>query len=127
MDELDSIVANAAARFGACADAVALEDAKASFLGKGGRLAELLKSLGKLPTGERPAAGARINAAKAEIEALLEKRRQELADAKLSQALAAEALDVSLPGRGSGVGGLHPVTRTLQRIESLFGSMGFAV
>ena len=127
MDELDSIVANAADRFGACADAVALEDAKASFLGKGGRLTELLKSLGKLPAGERPAAGARINAAKAGIEALLEKRRQELADARLSQALAAEALDVSLPGRGLGVGGLHPVSRTLQRIESLFGSMGFAV
>jgi len=127
MEDLESIVAAARAEFAACTDAAALEDGKARYLGKSGRLTELLKSLGKLPPAERPAAGARINEAKTTLEAALERRREELSDAKLAQQLAADALDVSLPGRGSGVGGLHPVTRTLQRIENLFHSLGFAV
>jgi phenylalanyl-tRNA synthetase alpha chain len=127
MDELDSIIANAQAQFDACADAAALENAKAQYLGKAGKLTELLKSLGKLSAAERPAAGARINEAKAALEVALERRRAELADQKLAQSLAADALDVSLPGRGRGVGGLHPITRTVQRIEALFRSMGFAV
>ena len=127
MDEVDSLVANALMQFSACADATALEDVKAKYLGKSGQLTEMLKSLGKLPAPERPAAGARINQAKAALEAALDKRRAELAEAKLAGELAAEALDVSLPGRGIGVGGLHPITRTVQRIEALFRSMGFAV
>ena len=127
MDELDSIVEAALAEFGACGDAAALENGKARYLGKSGKVTELLKSLGRLSAAERPAAGARINEAKATLEAALERRRAELADAKLAKALAADALDVSLPGRGPGIGGLHPVTRTLQRIEALFRSMGFAV
>jgi phenylalanyl-tRNA synthetase alpha chain len=127
MDEVDSIVTAARAEFSACTDAAALEDVKARYLGKGGKVTELLKSLGKLPAAERPAAGARINEAKKTLEAALDARRDELANAKLAKVLAADALDVSLPGRGLGVGGLHPVTRTLQRIESLFHSMGFAV
>src|SRR5205085_2232859 len=127
MNELDSIVAAALAEFGGCADAAALEDAKARYLGKAGRVTELLKSLGKLPAAERPAAGARINEAKKTLEGALDARRDALASAKLEKALAADALDVSLPGRGLGVGGLHPVTRTLQRIEALFHSLGFAV
>jgi phenylalanyl-tRNA synthetase alpha chain len=127
MDELDSIVEAALAEFSASGDAAALENGKARYLGKSGKLTEVLKSLGRLPAAERPAAGARINEAKATLEAALERRRVELADAKLAKALAADALDVSLPGRGLGIGGLHPVTRTLQRIEELFRSMGFAV
>ena len=127
MEDLESIVAAAQAEFAACTDAAALENGKARYLGKSGRLTDLLKSLGKLPPAERPAAGARINEAKATLEAALERRRNELSDTKLEQQLAADALDVSLPGRGIGVGGLHPVTRTLQRIESLFHSLGFAV
>ena len=127
MENLESIVAAALAEFAACADAAALENGKARYLGKSGRLTELLKSLGTLPAAERPAAGARINEAKATLEAALERRREELSDAKLALQLAADALDVSLPGRGAGVGGLHPVTRTLQRIEALFHSLGFAV
>ncbi|HEX8012942.1 MAG TPA: phenylalanine--tRNA ligase subunit alpha [Casimicrobiaceae bacterium] len=127
MENLESIVAAALAEFAACADAAALENGKARYLGKNGRLTELLKSLGKLPAADRPQAGARINEAKARLEAALERRREELADAKLALELAADALDVSLPGRGRGVGGLHPVTRTLQRIETLFHSLGFAV
>src|SRR5438477_7087534 len=127
MDALEPIVATALAEFAACADAAALEDSKARYLGKTGSLTELLKSLGKLPAAERPAAGARINEAQSALEAALNRRREELADVRLTQQLAAQALDVTLPGRGNGVGGLHPITRTLERIELLFHSLGFAV
>jgi phenylalanyl-tRNA synthetase alpha chain len=127
MDDLETIVAAALAEFAACADPPGLENCKARILGKTGQLTELLKALGKLPAAERPAAGARINVAKAQLEAALGRRRQELADLKLAQQLAGDALDVSLPGRGLAVGGLHPITRTLERIESLFHSLGFTV
>ncbi len=127
MPELESIVAAALADFAACTDAAALEDRKAQYLGKTGRLTELLKGLGALPAGQRPAEGARINAAKSQLEGALERRREELAEAKLTRQLAADALDVSLPGRGMGVGGMHPITRTVQRIEALFHSLGFTV
>src|SRR5215470_5245209 len=127
MQEIESIVNAALAEFTACNDPAALENSKARYLGKAGRLTELLKSLGKLPAGERPAAGARINAAKESLETALVRRREELADANLARQLAGEALDVSLPGRGQGTGGLHPITRTRQRIEALFHSLGFTV
>jgi phenylalanyl-tRNA synthetase alpha chain len=127
MDELDTIVAAALADFAGCGDPVALENVKARYLGKSGRLTELLKSLGTLSSAERPAAGARINAAKAQLEGALSSRRDELSDQKLAQQLAGEAFDVSLPGRGRNVGGLHPITRTIDRIEALFRSLGFAV
>jgi phenylalanyl-tRNA synthetase alpha chain len=127
MDDLETIVAAALAEFAACSDPASLENCKARFVGKAGQLTELLKALGKLPAAERPAAGARINAAKEQLEAALSRRREELVDLKLAQQLTGEALDVSLPGRGRGVGGLHPITRTLDRIESLFHSLGFTV
>jgi phenylalanyl-tRNA synthetase alpha chain len=127
MNELERIVAMALADFAACADPAALENSKARYLGKAGAVTELLKSLGKLSTAERPAAGAKINDAKARLEAALNARRGALADAKLTTQLAAEALDVSLPGRGHGSGGLHPITRTLERMETLFRSLGFEV
>ena len=127
MDPLETIVAAALAEFASCHDAAALENAKARLLGKSGRLTEQLKALGKLSAGDRPAAGARINDAKTTLEQALARRREELADAKLAQQLAGEVLDVSLPGRGSGTGTLHPITRTMQRIETLFHSLGFTV
>ncbi len=127
MDKLEHIVASALAEFAACNDPAALENCKAKFLGKSGQLTESLKGLSKLSATERPAAGARINQAKSELEAALSRRRDELAEAKLSHQLAAESLDVSLPGRGAGVGGLHPITRTIDRIEALFHSLGFTV
>jgi len=127
MDELSRIVESALADFSRSADAVALENAKAKYLGKAGALTGQLKMLGKLAPGERAASGARINAAKAELEDALARRRAELAEAKLAAQLAADALDVSLPGRGRGIGGLHPLTLTLERIETLFRSLGFAV
>ena len=127
MTELESIIAAAQADFAACTDPAALENAKARYLGKAGALTEQLKSLGKLSAAERPAAGARINEAKVALEAALNARRAALADAKLAAQLAAEALDVSLPGRGTAPGGLHPITRTLERMEALFRSLGFEV
>ncbi|TMH00888.1 MAG: phenylalanine--tRNA ligase subunit alpha, partial [Betaproteobacteria bacterium] len=127
MDKLEHIVASALAEFEACNDPAALENCKAKFLGKSGQLTESLKALGKLSAADRPAAGARINLAKSELEAALGRRRNALAEAKLSRQLAAESLDVSLPGRGIGVGGLHPITRTIERIEALFHSLGFTV
>jgi phenylalanyl-tRNA synthetase alpha chain len=127
MDTLEQIVSAALADFAACTDAATLENSKARYLGKAGALTELLKSLGKLSAAERPAAGARINAAKGQLEAALDARREAIAQAKLTAQLAADALDVSLPGRGLGTGGLHPLTRTLERTEALFRSLGFEV
>lgn len=126
MQELQQILDQALQQFAAIGDEAELEQAKARFLGKEGSLTALLKGLGKLSAEERPAAGARINQVKQIIEAALQQRREALQQSKLEQKLAAEALDVTLPGRGLGTGGLHPVTRTLERIEQLFRSLGFA-
>jgi phenylalanyl-tRNA synthetase alpha chain len=125
--DVDAIVKEALATFAGIDDAVALEQAKSRYLGKSGALTQLLKGLGKLPAAERPAYGSRVNAAKASLEAALEERREAIQGRKLEASLAEETLDVTLPGRGLGVGGLHPVTRTLERIEQLFRSMGFEV
>ena len=127
MEELDRIVITALADFAASADPVALENTKARYLGKAGALTDLLKGLGKLPASERPLAGARINEAKLRLDAALHARREALAQVKLDAQLMAEALDVSLPGRGQDGGGLHPLTRTLDRVETLFRSLGFEV
>jgi phenylalanyl-tRNA synthetase alpha chain len=127
MDKLEHIVASALAEFAACNDPAALENCKAKFLGKSGQLTESLKGLSKLSAAERPAAGASINQAKSELEAALIRRRNELAEAKLKEQLAGESLDVTLPGRGIGAGALHPITRTIERIEALFHSLGFTV
>src|SRR5438105_6809389 len=123
--ELNRIVASALAEFAQCDDPASLENAKARYLGKTGALTEQLKALSKLPAAERPAIGALINEAKAKLESALNARRALLADAKLERALAAEAVDVTLPGRGLGIGALHPLTRTLERVETLFRSLGF--
>ena len=127
MTELSSLIASALADFAAADDPAALENAKARYLGKAGLLTAQLKSLGTLAPDARREAGARINEAKARLEAALDARREALADARLAAQLAAEALDVSLPGRGAGAGGLHPLSLTLERIEALFASLGFTV
>ena len=127
MQELQQILEQAQQQFAAIQDEADLEQAKARYVGKEGALTQLLKGLGKLPPAERPAAGAQINQVKQGVEAALQQRREQLAQQKLAQRLAAEALDVTLPGRGTASGGLHPVTLTLQRIEQLFHSLGFAV
>jgi len=127
MPDIDSIVARAEVEFASAADAAALENAKARYLGKAGELTALLKGLGAAAPEERKQLGAAINDGKARIEAALEARRAELADARLNSRLAEEALDVTLPGRGSSRGGLHPITRTWQRVEAIFRSIGFEV
>ncbi|MGL1833300.1 phenylalanine--tRNA ligase subunit alpha [Rhodocyclaceae bacterium SMB388] len=127
MDKLEQIVEEAQAAFAAVSDAAQLEQVKARFLGKTGSLTERLKTLGKLPPDERRTAGAEINRAKSAVEAALEARREALREARLLSQLAAESLDVTLPGRGAGQGGLHPVTLTLERLEALFRSIGFIV
>ena len=127
MNDLDQVVQDAQADFSQAATPADLENAKAKYLGKAGRLTEQLKALGALGPDEKKARGALINAAKQQVESALNGRRQALADAELDLQLKAEALDVSLPGRHRGTGGLHPVSRTMERIEAIFGSMGFDV
>lgn len=127
MNELDSLVESATQLFAQSATPADLENAKAQFLGKSGRVTELMKGMAQLSVEEKKSRGAAINVAKQAIEAALTARRQALADAELQVQLKAEALDVSLPGRQRGQGGLHPVSLTLERIEGIFGSMGFDV
>jgi phenylalanyl-tRNA synthetase alpha chain len=104
-----------------------LEQAKSRFLGKTGTLTALLKQLGTLAPEERREAGAKVNLAKAEVESALEDQRKLLEAKALEQRLGAEALDVTLPGRGSKHGGIHPITQTIERIQAIFASLGFAV
>lgn len=127
MSDLDTLVSAARTDFASAATPADLENAKARYLGKSGRVTELLKALATLSVEEKKVRGAQINAAKQQVEAALTKAREALADAELNQQLKAEALDVTLPGRQRGVGGLHPVSRTMERIEAIFASMGFDV
>ena len=123
----NEIVAEALAAIHGCLDPPTLEQVKAAYLGKSGPLTELLKSLGAMPADERKTAGARINEAKQAVETALKERREALQQAELDRQLAAETLDVTLPGRGLARSGVHPVSRTLARIQALFRSIGFEV
>ena len=126
-DALIELVSNAKADFEQARTSAELENTKALFLGKSGRITELMKGMAALSVGEKKSRGAAINLAKQAVEAALNARRQALANAELEKQLQAEALDVSLPGRQRPQGGLHPVSLTLERIEAIFGSMGFDV
>jgi phenylalanyl-tRNA synthetase alpha chain len=127
MQKLEQILPEAQADFAACATITDLEQAKARYLGKSGALTEALKGLGKLSAEERPAAGAAINVVKQAVEEALKARRDAILLAEQAQQLASEALDVTLPARSNGEGGLHPVSLTLARVEELFRSIGFEV
>ncbi len=105
----------------------ALDEIRVRYLGKSGVLTGLLKQLGGLPKDERPRAGQAINAAKDALQAVIEARKQALDTAALDARLAGERVDVTLPGRGGANGGLHPITRTLERMERLFANAGFTV
>ena len=124
MSDLDGLVSRALAAFSAAGDAASLENEKARFRGE---LSAFQKTLGSLPAESRKAAGLAFNTAKQKIEVGLEARRAELAGAKLSARLAEDALDVTLPARGRGRGGVHPLIRTWQRIEEIWRSIGFEV
>lgn len=104
-----------------------LEQLRVDYLGKKAQITQLMKSLGQLSAEERPLAGQWINEAKQTIQSWLSDKKQGLEAAQLAQKLAAESLDVTLPGRRVDLGGLHPVTRTLRRIETLFARSGFEV
>jgi phenylalanyl-tRNA synthetase alpha chain len=127
MENLEQLVTEAIGEFAKAVESAKLEETKARYLGKDGSLTVLLKGLGKLAPEERKSAGAAINIAKQAVESALVVRRDELRKAQLDAQLAAEALDITLPGRGEMRGALHPVTRSLERIEQLFRSIGFEV
>lgn len=127
MNDLTTVVETARTAFELALTPAELENSKALFLGKSGRITEMMKGLAALPVDEKKSRGAAINVAKQGIEAALNARRQALAEQELQVQLRAEALDVTLPGRQRGTGGLHPVSLTLERIEAIFGSMGFEV
>ncbi|MFN2330032.1 MAG: phenylalanine--tRNA ligase subunit alpha [Chromatocurvus sp.] len=111
----------------AAKDNAALEQLRVEYLGKKGHLTALLKGLGKLSAEERPAAGAEINEAKQALQALIGERKATLESAAVEQQLAAETIDVTLPGRGQRSGRQHPVTRTIERMQDFFGAIGFEV
>jgi phenylalanyl-tRNA synthetase alpha chain len=125
--ELDTLTGSALAQILDAGSLPELEEIRVRWLGKKGTLTEQLKSLGSLPGRERPAAGARINAAKSAVQAAIELRRAELESAGIERELAAGAIDVTLPGRGEASGGLHPITATRLRIEQIFRHAGFEV
>ena len=127
MNDLDTLIESARQQFAASQTPAELENAKAQFLGKTGHITALMKGMAALSPEDKRTHGAAINATKQTVEALLTARRQALQEAELEQHLKAEALDITLPGRQRGSGGLHPVTLTMERIEGIFGSMGFDV
>jgi len=125
--DLQALTAKAQSDIEAADNLDALDQIRVSYLGKKGELTSLLKTLGTLPAEERKSAGQDINRAKQDVQQALEARKLSLQAAALQAKLASERIDVTLPGRGQSSGGLHPVTRTMQRIEELFSQLGFAV
>ncbi|RUO22295.1 phenylalanine--tRNA ligase subunit alpha [Aliidiomarina iranensis] len=125
--DLEAILQAGKAAAAEATSANELEDVRVEFMGKKGRLTEQLKSLGKLSAEERPKAGQLINQAKQELQEILNTRRDELKAAEMNARLNAERIDVTLAGRMGEFGGIHPVTRTIQRIEDYFGQLGFSV
>ena len=127
MQSLENIKAEAVVAIEAALDIAALEELRISYLGKKGAVTGLLKNLGQLSAEERPKAGAEINAVKQQLNEQLNARKASLQGAALASQLAEEAIDVTLPGRRAETGSLHPITRTIQRMETFFSSMGFEV
>ena len=127
MENVNRIVAEGIAAIEAAQDFNALEQIKARYLGKTGELTGLLKTLGQMSPEERKTIGAHINECKNQFQTAFNSKRDALNEAKLQAQLAAEALDITLPGRAQEHGGLHPVTLTLQRVVELFHGMGFEV
>jgi phenylalanyl-tRNA synthetase alpha chain len=127
MQALSELVEAAAAEIDAASDLAALDAVRVSYLGKKGKLTERLKSLSQLPAEDRPAAGQEINQAKQEVMGRINARRETLESAALEERLAKDAVDVTLPGRGYEIGGRHPVTRAMSRIETIFRNAGFGV
>ncbi len=125
--DIEELVAEAGNQIAQAAELAQLDEVRVRYLGKSGLLTAQLKQLGALPKEERPAAGQAINKAKQELESAISIRKQGLGQEALQQRLISESVDVSLPGRGQASGGLHPVTRTMERINKLFANAGFKV
>ncbi|KPJ96829.1 MAG: phenylalanyl-tRNA synthetase subunit alpha [Gammaproteobacteria bacterium SG8_15] len=124
---LSQVLEEACSAVEAAKDEVAVEQLRVLYLGKKGVLTEQLKRLGTLPADQRPLFGKQVNEAKQKLQQLLTERKSGLQSGARARQLASEKIDVTLPGRGYGTGGLHPVTRTLERLERLFVGMGFEV
>lgn len=125
MENLESLAAQAREAISQADDAAALDQVRVGYLGKKGSITGLLKGLGKLSAEERPKAGAEINKVKEALQTLIADRKGSLESAAIAKKLGSETIDVTLPGRGQDVGGLHPVTRTIERIAEFFEAMGF--
>ena len=125
--DLEKLTADAQEKIDAADNLDDLDQIRVDYLGKKGELTSLLKTLGTLPAEERKTAGQDINTAKRDVQQAIELRKQSLEAAKLNARLASEKVDVTLPGRGQRAGGLHPVTRTMARIEDMFSRLGFSV
>ncbi|MGB0662833.1 MAG: phenylalanine--tRNA ligase subunit alpha [Pontibacterium sp.] len=127
MEHIESLLAQALSAVDAAESPQALDQVRVDFLGKKGQLSQLRKGLGKLSAEERPAAGARINEVIQTVTQKLNERREGFETAALEAKLAEETIDVTLPGRGEPLGGLHPVTKTMARIEAFFAGVGYSV
>ncbi|WP_295802180.1 phenylalanine--tRNA ligase subunit alpha [uncultured Microbulbifer sp.] len=127
MQDLQSLTEQALALVEQAGDLAALDQVRVDYLGKKGHLTAQLKSLGKLSAEERPAAGAKINEAKQQVQTAINSRREAMEKAAIEEKLASETIDVTLSGRGEEQGSAHPITRTLRRIEEIFQRLGFSV
>ncbi|MFT5139202.1 MAG: phenylalanyl-tRNA synthetase alpha chain [Rhodothermales bacterium] len=127
MSSVDNILTQATAEIAACTDAQQLDDIRVRYLGKKGQITALLKSLGNVEAEKRKELGQAVNLAKTELSQLINSKKSDLEAARLEEKLSKEKIDVTLPGRGESRGGLHPVTRVMQRIIDLFGNLGFEV
>ena len=127
MEDLQQLVTQAIDAVGVAADEAALDEVRVAYLGKKGHITALSKSLGKMDPSERPAAGARINSAKSDVQRAIDAASVQLGEAAIAARLAAETVDVTLPGRNASIGGLHPVTKVIERIEAFFVGVGYEV
>ena len=125
--ELEAIIEEARLAVKSANTPAELDEVRVAFMGKKGKVTELMKGLGKLSAEERPAAGQKINQVKQTIQALVTGKIKAQQEAELNKKLAAESVDVTLPGRSQEIGNIHPVNRTIERIESFFGDLGFSV
>ena len=125
MQSLENILEDATKAIQSASDLKSLDAIRVQYLGKKGQLTDYLKTLGQLSPEERPLAGQRINTVKETLQTLIEERMTHFENALIQEQLVAEAIDVSLPGRGQAIGSIHPIAKTFQELEKIFSQMGF--
>lgn len=126
-EQLQDIISKAQDAVASVSELASLDEIRVQYLGKKGELTSMMKQLGSLSPEEKPKAGQMINEAKQAVQKLLSEKKASIEAAILAEQLASESIDVTLPGRNVELGGLHPVTRTLRRIENIFAKAGFDV